>query len=118
MMIRIPPPEVLEEQFPELFPRTQPAETAITPMSGTAMTPEPAGLFLDERQQPRYRVGEKDTLSTIAQRHLGRASRWTEIYELNRDQLTSPSTLKIGMVLKLPPDRSATIVWPEHGFSR
>ena len=118
MMIRIPPPEVLEARFPELFAPQRSPKPTITPTSGTATAQRQVGLFYDERQQPRYQVGERDTLSTIAQRRLGRASRWPEIYELNRDQLTSPSTLKIGMVLKLPPARSAAIVWPESDSGR
>jgi nucleoid-associated protein YgaU len=118
MKIVIPPPEVLEDRFPELFqPAAQPGPT-ISPMSGTSSSAPQAGLFLDEMQRPFYRVGEKDTLSTIAQQYLGRSSRWTEIYDLNKDRLQSPSTLTIGMELKLPPDASRVRVSPAGGFDR
>ncbi len=50
-----------------------------------------------------YRVQEGDTLSTIAQRELGSAKRWQEIYQLNRAKLPDQNSLKLGMELKLPP---------------
>lgn len=53
-----------------------------------------------------YRVGPDDTLSGISQRHLGRSSRWTEIYQLNANLLPAADSLKIGMVLRLPHDAS------------
>jgi nucleoid-associated protein YgaU len=53
-----------------------------------------------------YCVGSEDTLTSISKQHLGRSSRWDEIYNLNRETLTGPDTLKIGTVLKLPTDAS------------
>ncbi len=49
-----------------------------------------------------YVVGEGDTLIGIARNVLGKASRWHEIYELNKDQLDSPDVIRPGMKLKLP----------------
>ena len=54
-----------------------------------------------------YRVGEGDTLGTIAQDHLGRSSRWPRIVELNRESLKDPDDMKLGMILRLPEDASA-----------
>jgi len=48
-----------------------------------------------------YEVRASDTLSEIAQRELGRASRWTEIQALN-DGL-EPAALREGMELAMPP---------------
>ena len=121
MKIKIPPPEVLEDEHPESFRTSTSPKAAISPISGTSAEGDampPAGLFADERQQPRYRVGERETLSSIAQQVLGRSSRWTELYDLNRDQLKSPSALKIGTVLKLPPDAGRVTVSPVGGFVR
>jgi nucleoid-associated protein YgaU len=53
-----------------------------------------------------FRVGDTDTLTTIAAEHLGRASRWQQIYRMNSDLLTEPEALRPGMELKLPADAS------------
>ncbi len=50
----------------------------------------------------RYVVERGDTLSHIAMHFLGDASRWPEIYALNRDRLTSPNRLPVGTVLQIP----------------
>lgn len=51
-----------------------------------------------------YTVQSGDTLSAIAQRHYGKASRWREIFEANRDQLDNPDLIRPGQVLRLPAD--------------
>ena len=53
-----------------------------------------------------YRIASEDTLSDIAQRHLGRSSRWVQIFEMNRDVLKDGNTLKVGALLRLPADAS------------
>lgn len=48
-------------------------------------------------------VRKGDTLSKLANFHLGAASRWPEIYALNRDTIgPDPHKIKPGMVLTLP----------------
>jgi nucleoid-associated protein YgaU len=57
-------------------------------------------------------VAEGDTLFDIARAELGKASRWAEIYELNRDQLGEDfNYLAPGMQLVMPPrgDRPESI---------
>ena len=49
-----------------------------------------------------YVVAEGDTLQSIAQRQLGAADRWPEIWALNKDRYPSPDLLKVGDHLKLP----------------
>jgi len=49
-----------------------------------------------------YTVRKGDTLSHIAQRHYGKASRWHAIFEANRDQLDDPDRIQPGQVLRLP----------------
>ena len=51
-----------------------------------------------------YTVQKGDTLSHIAQRHYGKASKWHAIFDANRDQLDDPDLIKPGQVLKLPAD--------------
>ncbi len=43
-----------------------------------------------------------DTLSAIAQRVYGKASRWQAIFDANRDQLDDPDRILPGQVLRLP----------------
>lgn len=67
----------------------------------TADTPE------DDRpkQAPAsgtYMVVKGDCLSKIAQRQLGDANRWKEIYNLNRDKISNPNKISIGQILILP----------------
>ena len=49
-----------------------------------------------------YTVKAGDTLSGIAKAHLGSAAAYMKIFELNKDQLTDPDTIKPGQVLRLP----------------
>ncbi|MBS0260399.1 MAG: LysM peptidoglycan-binding domain-containing protein, partial [Planctomycetes bacterium] len=76
------------------------------------------GYFYSKSGEPMYRVGPEDTLGSIAQKHLGRASRWTEIYEQNQDKLESPDNLKLGTVIRLPTDASRLSLVPENGRRR
>jgi len=49
-----------------------------------------------------HRIADGDTLSGIAAKYLGRADRYAEIFNTNRDVLRSPDLLPIGKVLKIP----------------
>jgi nucleoid-associated protein YgaU len=49
-----------------------------------------------------YTVKSGDTLSKIAKDHLGNAGAYMKIFELNKDQLSDPDTIKPGQVLRLP----------------
>ena len=61
---------------------------------------------MDANGAPMYRVGADDTLGGIAQKHLGRFSRWVEIYQINQHRLKDPNALTLGDVLELPADAS------------
>ena len=53
--------------------------------------------------QPHTYVAESgDTLFKIAAKVLGNGHRWRELLELNKDKLTAPEDLKVGMELRLP----------------
>lgn len=97
MKVMVPDVAVLEQRYPQL--------TGGTYSPGQTDRPQPSGFFV-ERGTPMYRVGKGDTLSGIAHRHLGRASRWIQIYGMNQGQLTNGGSLKVGMVLRLPADAS------------
>ena len=49
-----------------------------------------------------YIVQKGDSLSKIAQQHLGDGRKWKEIFELNRDQITNPDLIHPGQVLRIP----------------
>ncbi len=49
-----------------------------------------------------YTVQKGDTLSHIAQKHYGKASKWHAIFDANRDQIDNPDKIFPGQVLKLP----------------
>lgn len=54
-----------------------------------------------------YKVKRGDTLSKIAQTHLGSRRRAKEIYSINTDRMPSPNMLKVGMILRIPFDRNS-----------
>jgi nucleoid-associated protein YgaU len=91
---------------------------APTGTSSTAKPVQSVGFFVSEAGQPMYRVGTDDTLSSIAYGHLGRASRWVQIYELNRHALKDGNTLKVGAELRLPADASQVQMMGGAGMRR
>ena len=59
-----------------------------------------------------HAVRAGDTLSDLAARYLGDPGRWQELYSANRDQLSSPDALDVGMVLKIPGAKGASTPGP------
>jgi nucleoid-associated protein YgaU len=49
-----------------------------------------------------YIVQSGDTLSKIARQVYGDANKWNLIFEANRDKLTDPALIRVGMELRLP----------------
>jgi LysM repeat protein len=49
-----------------------------------------------------YTVKSGDTLSGIAKKLLGSASRYTDIFNANNDQLSDPDKIKVGQKLVIP----------------
>ncbi len=94
-VLDVPPASVLLERYADLCPKPRkapPAHSTLQPAS----TRHRAG----ERV---YVVGEGDTLFDIAKYELGKATRWAEIYELNRDVLGEEfDYLRPGTELVLP----------------
>ena len=59
-------------------------------------------------------VRRGDTLSSIAERELGAAARWTDIFHANRAQLADPDELAVGMRLLVPqPKKTAAKTTPK-----
>ncbi|HET6883372.1 MAG TPA: LysM peptidoglycan-binding domain-containing protein [Pirellulales bacterium] len=92
--VSTPPISVLQQDYPDLTPkpRNVPAERRNTALASRSA-----------RGGRTYTVAEGDTLFDIARAELGKASRWAEIYDLNRDQLGEDfNYLSPGMQLALP----------------
>ena len=49
-----------------------------------------------------YTVERGDSLWKIAKEQLGGGTRWSEIYEANRDTIRDPGMIHIGQVLTIP----------------
>jgi len=49
-----------------------------------------------------YTVGAGDTLSKIAKREYGDASKWHQIYEANKDTIKNPDLIYPGQTFKIP----------------
>lgn len=78
-----------------------PADAATTPsQQRTAQAPSPPSPAGPART---YTVRPGDNYASIARRHLGRAGRWREIFNLNKDRYPDPDLLPAGVTIKLPP---------------
>lgn len=79
-ILTVPPVAQLEENYPELCPKARRNSAPSATMQQASVRQRPAG-------GRTYLVEEGDTLFDIARYELGKASRWGEIYDLNRDIL-------------------------------
>ena len=111
MKVLVPSADVLHQRFPQICPKGRVA-------ARQTAQPEQPEFFIGEDGVPRCRVGSGDTLSHVSRRHLGRASRWIQVYELNRDQLKSPTALRTGMILRLPADASRVQLLQSRAYRR
>ena len=90
-----PSAAALADRYPEICPRPRKV-----PNARQTLQPASTRHHAGERV---YVVGEGDTLFDIARHELGRAARWTEIYDLNRDVLGEDfDYLRPGTELVLP----------------
>lgn len=64
-----------------------------------------------------YKVQQGDTLSVLAEKHLGSSRRFMEIYEANRDKLKNPNDIKMGMTIRIPPRVKFKETLPAMGSS-
>ncbi len=74
------------------LPEKRDAETKKT---ASASTESPA-------KQGYYKVQEKDTLYSIAEKFYKNKRLWTKIYNANRDKIQNPDFLTVGMELQIP----------------
>jgi hypothetical protein len=81
-------------------PRT--SSTGATPLAGA-----PVRSPTDPRELRTHIVIDGDSLSSLAGRYLHDPQLGDEIFRLNRDVLTAPELLPIGIELKIPDNRVA-----------
>ena len=55
-----------------------------------------------EQEFDEYTVQFGDTLSGISERFLGSQQRFREIYEANKDRMSSPDRLRVGSAIRIP----------------
>ncbi len=120
MKVLVPSRGILEQNYPQLIAGLRKSRHRVAHAGGIQPTPsrKPSGFNYTATGIPYFRIGGKDTLTGIAKRHLGRSSRWIQIYELNRNRLKNPHDLKIGMKLQLPADASQVRLVDSESKSR
>ncbi len=95
-VLEVPPAGELTQLYPSLCPK-QRRSAVVKTRQALAAAREP------EAGSSGYVVQEGDTLFDIARYKLGRASRWGEIFELNREVLGEDfDFLQPGLELKMP----------------
>ena len=97
--------------YPELCPKASRLETQQARLAS-------AGPRQNYNRGRTYVVAEGDTLFNIARYELGKASRWAEIYELNRDVLGKDfNYLTPGMKLIIPDNEKTDVLTSRPGDS-
>lgn len=114
-LIMAPAVAELETSYPDLCPKASRREAVQSQSQSRTST------VSTRRTGRTYTVAEGDTLFNIARYELGKASRWAEIYELNRDVLGKDfNYLAPGTQLAMPsgekPDVTAQP--PSSGYRR
>ena len=72
-------------------------------MVSAQATTEPAPEPVPEEPEEIYVVQPGDTLGGIAKKVYGDFRLWQHIFEANRDKLSNPSYIRVGMELLIPP---------------
>jgi nucleoid-associated protein YgaU len=95
-VLSVPPADFLAQNYPDLCPRAERVQQIMR--TASVEVPRHEGSRL-------YTVQEGDTLFDIARYELGKAVRWIDIYELNRNTIGDDfNYLRPGMQLLLPVD--------------
>ncbi|NQY32082.1 MAG: LysM peptidoglycan-binding domain-containing protein [Coraliomargarita sp.] len=83
--------------------RRAPAPVANTQTRQQPVVSQPTAPSSEPESVPRtYTVQSGDSLSGISRKVYGTSSRWIDIYQANRDRLSSENALKVGQELRIP----------------
>ena len=77
---------------------------ALGNVAGVAAVDESVTAEKAEAEAVIYVVRKGDTLSAIAQKHYGKASKYMTIFEANRPMLKDPDKIYPGQSLRIPPE--------------
>ena len=80
----------------------QPTITAPATETPKAVVQEPPRETTSAPKPKTYTVKSGDCLWNIAKKELGNGSRYTEIYNLNKDKIKNPNLIYAGQVLTMP----------------
>jgi nucleoid-associated protein YgaU len=83
------------------YPET--GRPAANPRWGVSMEMMLPAAAPTDQTASTHTIVDGDTLASLAERYLGAAGRANEIFQANRDVLSNPDLLPIGVELKLPP---------------
>jgi nucleoid-associated protein YgaU len=108
---RAPLPDSVPRLLGEIDP-LEPSDDAQSPTYRPANDPGEASIanqpFPDARDDQsapirivKHRIGDGDTLTSLARRYLGDGSRYQEIFAANRDRLASADVLPIGIEIEI-----------------
>lgn len=91
---------------------TEPKETVVVhqdnftfpKMTSETLTKEPVPAAAGEGVvlPAQYTVQKDDTLQKISKKFYGSYSKWTKIYDANKDKIKDPNFLKPGVILMIP----------------
>jgi len=91
-----------------------PRPPAWTPLFGGGNSTVPNEDTFEDRPAAKrtHTIKDGDTLMKLAQRYLGDAQRWRELYEANRSRIADPQLLPIGVVVEIPSEAEQTRLMP------
>lgn len=89
-------PPALPDEYQPLFPARGKVRNTTGVVIGPSYTQR------DSKPLRHHIIHDGDTLASLAQRYLGSADRADEIFQANRDVLTAPELLPIGVEIVLP----------------
>jgi len=83
------------------FSNVSAGSSSTAPRADVPVTPSTAAPNVADREKT-YTVVAGDTLSKIAKREYGDASKWHAIYEANKDTIKNPDLIYPGQTFKIP----------------
>jgi len=72
------------------------------PSTYQALPPADSGASMGEGGSRFHTVQKKDTLYSLARQYYGDQSRWKDIYQANRSDISDPNKIRVGQRLAIP----------------